>query len=168
METPQSIKHIAKPVSTRVDAHLIWTGEPFGYERHRERLAQDRVLSSRFDSRLQDHVSGFRVHLGRGRLGRSTGFLFRVARNRRRTSAEEAFRAHMSMREPAEYGNDEVPIPVFYVLEIYQDTFRRRHETEFKARWVPLLPRESAKKTFNVGDRSLPERHALFPRRIDA
>jgi hypothetical protein len=28
---------------------------------------------------------------------------------------------------------------------------RRRHETEFKARWVPLLPRESAKKTFNVG-----------------
>jgi hypothetical protein len=45
---------------------------------------------------------------------------------------------------------------------------RRRHETEFKARWVPLLPRESAKKTFNVGDRSLPERHALFPRRIDA
>jgi len=30
----------------------------------------------------------------------------------------------MSMREPAEYGNDEVPIPVFYVLEIYQDTFR--------------------------------------------
>ena len=39
---------------------------------------------------------------------------------------------------------------------------------EFKARWVPLLPRESAKKTFNVGDRSLAERHALFPRRIDA
>ena len=30
----------------------------------------------------------------------------------------------MSMREPAEYGNNEVPIPVFYVLEIYQDTFR--------------------------------------------
>ena len=30
----------------------------------------------------------------------------------------------MSMRKPAEYGNDEVPIPVFYVLEIYQDTFR--------------------------------------------
>jgi cellulose biosynthesis protein BcsQ len=25
-----------------------------------------------------------------------------------------------------------------------------------------------AKKTFNVGDRSLPEQHALFPRRIDA
>src|SRR4029077_6314786 len=24
----------------------------------------------------------------------------------------------------AQYGNDEVPIPVFYVLEIYQDTFR--------------------------------------------
>jgi len=45
---------------------------------------------------------------------------------------------------------------------------RRRHETEFKARSVPLLPRESAKKTFNVGDRLLPERHALFPRRIDA
>jgi hypothetical protein len=45
---------------------------------------------------------------------------------------------------------------------------RRRHETEFKARWVAFLPRESAKKTFNVGDRSLPERHALFPRRIDA
>ena len=30
----------------------------------------------------------------------------------------------MSMREPAEYDNDEVPIPVFYVLEIYQETFR--------------------------------------------
>jgi hypothetical protein len=28
------------------------------------------------------------------------------------------------MREPGEYGNDEVPIPVFYVLEIYLDTFR--------------------------------------------
>jgi hypothetical protein len=37
----------------------------------------------------------------------------------------------------------------------------KTHETEFKARWVPLLPRESAKKTFNVGDRSSPERHAL-------
>jgi hypothetical protein len=44
--------------------------------------------------------------------------------NQRRTSAEEAFGAQMSMREPTEYGNDEVPIPVFYVLEIYQDTFR--------------------------------------------
>ena len=33
-------------------------------------------------------------------------------------------RAQMSMREPGEYGNDEVPIPVFYVLEIYQETFR--------------------------------------------
>ena len=99
-------------------------GEPISNKRYRKRAAEDRVLSSRFDSRLQDHVSGFRVHLGRGRLGRSTGFLFRVARNRRRTSAEEAFRAQMSMREPAEYGNDEVPIPVFYVLEIYQDTFR--------------------------------------------
>jgi hypothetical protein len=31
----------------------------------------------------------------------------------------------MSMREPAEYGNDEVPIPVFYVLEIYRNTFRQ-------------------------------------------
>jgi hypothetical protein len=28
------------------------------------------------------------------------------------------------MRESAQYGNDEVPLPVFYVLEIYQDTFR--------------------------------------------
>jgi hypothetical protein len=28
------------------------------------------------------------------------------------------------MREPAEY-NDQVPIPVFYVLEIYQGTFRQ-------------------------------------------
>ena len=28
------------------------------------------------------------------------------------------------MREFAQYGNNEVPIPVFYVLEIYQDTFR--------------------------------------------
>jgi hypothetical protein len=54
------------------------------------------------------------------------------------------------------------------LLEPYPLLKRRRHETEFKARWVPLLPRESAKKTFNVGDRSLPERHALFPRRIDA
>jgi len=32
-------------------------GEPIGYERHRERLAQDRVLSSRLYRRLQDHVS---------------------------------------------------------------------------------------------------------------
>ena len=30
----------------------------------------------------------------------------------------------MRMRDPGEYGNDKVPIPVFYVLEIYQDTFR--------------------------------------------
>ena len=30
----------------------------------------------------------------------------------------------MKMREHTEYGNDEAPIPVFYVLEIYQDTFR--------------------------------------------
>ena len=67
-------------------------------------LRKIEYLSSRFDSRLQDHVSGFRVHLGRGRLGRSTGFVLCVARNRRRTSAEEAFRAQMSMREPAEYG----------------------------------------------------------------
>jgi hypothetical protein len=29
------------------------------------------------------------------------------------------------MREPGEYGNDEVPIPVFYVLGIYQGTFRQ-------------------------------------------
>src|SRR4029077_19395553 len=53
-----------------------------------------------------------------------------------------------------------------HALSIASLLLRRRHETEFKARWVPLLPRESAKKTFNVGDRSLRERHALFPRRI--
>jgi hypothetical protein len=29
------------------------------------------------------------------------------------------------MREPAEYGNNQVPIPVFYVLEIYEGTFRQ-------------------------------------------
>jgi hypothetical protein len=29
------------------------------------------------------------------------------------------------MRESAQYGNNEACIPVFYVLEIYQDTFRR-------------------------------------------
>jgi len=29
------------------------------------------------------------------------------------------------MREPAGYGNDQVPIPVSYVLEIYHDTFRQ-------------------------------------------
>jgi hypothetical protein len=28
------------------------------------------------------------------------------------------------MRDHLKYGNDKVPIPVFYVLEIYQDTFR--------------------------------------------
>jgi hypothetical protein len=28
------------------------------------------------------------------------------------------------MREPGEYANDEVPIPVFYVLEIYLGTLR--------------------------------------------
>jgi hypothetical protein len=52
--------------------------------------------------------------------------LFWVAQDRRARSAEESFsfRAQMSMRKPAEYGNDEVPIPVFYVLEIYQGTFR--------------------------------------------
>ena len=32
----------------------------------------------------------------------------------------------MKMRDHAEYGNDEVPIPVFYVLEIYQETFRHK------------------------------------------
>ena len=30
----------------------------------------------------------------------------------------------MRMGKPREYGDDEVSIPVFYVLEIYQDTFR--------------------------------------------
>jgi hypothetical protein len=35
----------------------------------------------------------------------------------------------MRMRESAQYSTDEVPIPVFYVLEIYQDTFR--HEKPF-------------------------------------
>ena len=39
--------------------------------------------------------------------------------------SEEAFIGQFRMREPAKYGNDEAPIPVFYVLEIYQDTFRR-------------------------------------------
>ena len=29
------------------------------------------------------------------------------------------------MRESAQYSNDEVPIPAFYVLEIHQDTFRQ-------------------------------------------
>jgi hypothetical protein len=44
-------------------------------------------------------------NLGWNQLGRQTCFVLCVARNRRRTSAEEAFRAHMSMRKPAEYGN---------------------------------------------------------------
>jgi TnpA family transposase len=48
------------------------------------------------------------------------------------------------------------------LLAVLLEQQRRRHETEFKARRVPLLPRESAKKTLNVGARSLPERHALF------
>jgi hypothetical protein len=30
----------------------------------------------------------------------------------------------MKMREPPKFGNAESPIPDFYVLEIYQDTFR--------------------------------------------
>jgi hypothetical protein len=29
------------------------------------------------------------------------------------------------MRGPAEYGNDQVSIPVFYVLQIYEGTFRQ-------------------------------------------
>jgi hypothetical protein len=45
-------------------------------------------------------------------------------------------------------------------LVVIEEKTRKRN---FKARWVPLLPRESAKKTFSVGDRSLPQRHALFP-----
>ena len=36
------------------------------------------------------------------------------------------FRAQMEMKKPTKYGNDEVPIQVFYVLEIYRDTFRRK------------------------------------------
>ena len=40
---------------------------------------------------------------------------------------ERAFRAQMRRKEPPEYGNDEVPIPV-YVLEIYQDTFGKRSQ----------------------------------------
>ena len=37
---------------------------------------------------------------------------------RTKIEKEDAFRAQMRMRKPAEYGDDEVPIPVFYVLEI--------------------------------------------------
>jgi hypothetical protein len=84
------------------------------------------MISGRFFfvvSRLQDHVSGFRIHFGRGRLGREMGLLFLALRETEEGHRVRSFRAQMSMREPAEYGNDEVPIPVFYVLEIYQDTF---------------------------------------------
>jgi hypothetical protein len=34
--------------------------------------------------------------------------------------SEEAYRARIKMREPSA----EVPVPVVYVLQIYQDTFR--------------------------------------------
>jgi hypothetical protein len=70
-----------------------------------------------------------------------------------------------------DHGHETVPSDLTLRVKALESLLvekRRRHETEFKARWVPLLPRESAKKTFNVGDRSLPERHALFPRRSDA
>ena len=46
----------------------------------------------------------------------------------------------MRMREPAEYGNDEVPIPVFYVLEIYQDTFRHERPVVEIHTAEPLSP----------------------------
>jgi hypothetical protein len=48
----------------------------------------------------------------------------------RKTNEQEArkkafrLKRKMGMRKPAEYGNDEVPIPVFYVLQIYEGTFR--------------------------------------------
>jgi hypothetical protein len=44
------------------------------------------------------------------------------------------------MREPAEYGNDEVPIPVFYVLETYQDTFRHEQPVVEIHTAEPLSP----------------------------
>jgi hypothetical protein len=44
------------------------------------------------------------------------------------------------MREPAEYGNDEPPIPVFYVLEIYRDTFRHEKPAEEIHTPEPLSP----------------------------
>jgi len=46
----------------------------------------------------------------------------------------------MRMREPAESGNDEVPIPVFYVLEIYLDTFRHEKPVvEIQFLWVTIF-----------------------------
>ena len=44
------------------------------------------------------------------------------------------------MREPGEYGNDEVPIPVFYILEIYEDTFRQKKSIVEIRTAEPLSP----------------------------
>jgi ketosteroid isomerase-like protein len=42
------------------------------------------------------------------------------------------------MREPAEYGNDQVPIPVFYVLEIYEGTFRQEKPPQAMENFMQL------------------------------
>src|SRR6516164_2119627 len=44
----------------------------------------------------------------------------------------------MRMREPAEYGNDQVPIPVFYVLEIYEGTFRQEKPPQAMENFMQL------------------------------
>ena len=46
----------------------------------------------------------------------------------------------MIVREPAEYDNDKAPIPVFYVLEIYQDTFRHEKPVVEIHTGEPLSP----------------------------
>ena len=60
----------------------------------------------------------------------------------------------MSMREPAEYGNDEVPIPVFYVLEIYQDTFRHEKPVVEIHTAEPLSPISVGDYLYEVSSRS--------------
>jgi hypothetical protein len=44
------------------------------------------------------------------------------------------------MRNQAEHGNDEAPFPVFYVLEIYQDTFRHEKPAVEIQTAEPLSP----------------------------
>ena len=55
------------------------------------------------------------------------------------------------MREPGEYGNDEVPIPVFYVLEIYQETFRHEKPVVEIHTAEPLSPISVGDYLYEVG-----------------
>jgi hypothetical protein len=55
------------------------------------------------------------------------------------------------MREPAGYGNDQVPIPVSYVLEIYHDTFRQERPVVEVHTAEPLSPISTGDYLYEVG-----------------